>query len=845
MPTWVPIFEEIGRRILDFEDRQNELIELTREMGRIGLMPVRLTDKGPAGEACELDEIDPFTFMANFNRGIKTQTRIATLQFLKERWGLEAEAPVDFDGVPIVQNTASWFFAYKADRLDGDIPTLWKLARQAVESDPGSFVESLIDDAIKIKGVAIGKATMGMFWVNPKQWVSADGNNRAFFAKRGITLAEESGQDYVAYRERIIAELGGDFVELSAQAYAEAMVETEAAVATIKEEPKAIQYWTMSAGEGGEKWREFHDAGEIAIDYGLDQRDLRSFENQEEIAALLRGDTEKSHTNDSKACWQFVHDLRMGDIVFVKQGGRRLMGVCRVTGDYEFSSDRPDYFHRRAVKWLKVGSWALEEGRQMAIKTLTRPTNSTGLVDRLIEIVGGRRDSVEGIVFDGGARPDKRNYWWLNANPKMWDFATLAVGGTQTYTAYNEKGNKRRIFKYFEEVKPGDVVVGYHTTPDLAIVALGEFTKGMHDIPAKGGQGVEFKKTENVEVAITWAELKEHPDLKDCEPIINNQGSLFRLSAEEFETIQALIDEKNLPVKVETLEPYSREDALKDLFLNGTAFDTILGRLLRKKNIILQGPPGTGKTFVAKRIAYCMMGVKDPRRVESVQFHQSYSYEDFVQGYRPNETGGFLLKNGVFFEFCKRAQRDPDNDYFFIIDEINRGNLSKILGELMTLIEADKRGKEFAVPLTYSRDVEDRFWLPERLHIIGAMNTADRSLAMVDYALRRRFGFVDVTPGFDSPNFEAVLGANGVSQAMTSKIRDRLRELNKIISSDTKNLGRGFEIGHSYFCPTVEIDGDESAWFAEVIDSEVRPLLEEYWIDEPERVSDMVKKLLA
>ena len=226
-----------------------------------------------------------------------------------------------------------------------------------------------------------------------------------------------------------------------------------------------------------------------------------------------------------------------------------------------------------------------------------------------------------------------------------------------------------------------------------------------------------------------------------------------------------------------------------------------------------------------------------------VQFHQSMTYEDFVQGFRPNENG-FTIKKGHFYLFCKRALRDPDHDYVFIIDEINRGNLSKIFGELLMLIEHDKRSPEYAMPLTYASDENDRFYVPPNLYIIGMMNTADRSLAMVDYALRRRFSFIDLRPRFGSDKYQQFLKNRGVPNAVTQQIVENMQQLNTIIEQDTTHLGPGFSIGHSYFCPPEKLDFPGKEWYQQVVRNEIEPLLHEYWFDNPDMASRHVEKLL-
>ena len=285
-------------------------------------------------------------------------------------------------------------------------------------------------------------------------------------------------------------------------------------------------------------------------------------------------------------------------------------------------------------------------------------------------------------------------------------------------------------------------------------------------------------------------------------------------------------------------DSYTPEQAQQDLFLESDRFDHLLTSIKSSKNLILQGPPGTGKTFMARRIAWCLIERETNEFTEMVQFHQSYAYEDFVEGFRPTKEGGFDLKPGIFRRFCERAQVNPDIPHVFIIDEINRGNLSRIFGELLMLIEQDKRSEDYAVALTYS---DEPFYVPENIFILGMMNTADRSLALVDYALRRRFAFEMLEPAYGHPAFEKHLTKKGVDPELVRRISERMAKLNETIRKD-KELGPGFEIGHSYFVPGA---GDEPSddWYRRVVDTRIAPLLREYGFDAPEDVEKEVERL--
>ena len=278
--------------------------------------------------------------------------------------------------------------------------------------------------------------------------------------------------------------------------------------------------------------------------------------------------------------------------------------------------------------------------------------------------------------------------------------------------------------------------------------------------------------------------------------------------------------------KVDT--SYTREDFLKEVFVSAEDYNRLATILRLKKNIILEGAPGVGKTFIADRLAYSLMGEKAIDRVKMVQFHQSYSYEDFIMGFRPSASG-FELRKGPFYQFCKQAEGDESNDYFFIIDEINRGNLSKIFGELFMLIEMDKRGRD--LQLLYS---DEQFSIPENLYIIGMMNTADRSLAMLDFALRRRFAFFELKPGFDSDGFKEY--QSHLKNEKFDALINTVKHLNEIIASD-ESLGEGFCIGHSYFCNLIPNSIDQQV-LSSIVEYELIPLLKEYWFDEPSLVKE-------
>ena len=291
---------------------------------------------------------------------------------------------------------------------------------------------------------------------------------------------------------------------------------------------------------------------------------------------------------------------------------------------------------------------------------------------------------------------------------------------------------------------------------------------------------------------------------------------------------------------------YSVDSILRDgCFLEREEIERLLERLHTKKNLILQGPPGTGKTWLAKRLAFALIGQKDDSKVRAVQFHPNLSYEDFVRGWRPTGEGKLSLVDGVFMDAIQAAIDDPSSKFVVVIEEINRGNPAQIFGELLTLLEAGKRTPSDALELCYpDEDGNRRVYIPENLYVIGTMNIADRSLALVDLALRRRFAFVGLEPRLGPVWRDWVVQECNIDPGLVADIERRINALNDTIAADTR-LGKQFRIGHSYVTPTHRLEsGDTRHWFRQVVETEIGPLLEEYWFDAPDEAVNARKRLL-
>ncbi len=493
----------------------------------------------------------------------------------------------------------------------------------------------------------------------------------------------------------------------------------------------------------------------------------------------------------------------------------------------------------KTFKWLVLGERLNDEGWNYKDVNLDKLTDK--LLQGLYEL-----DDVIGVRAREIAQTEKKRdretvTYWLYApgeQASFWDeyyqegimgLGWNKIGDLKEYnkqedlivplkTNYGDESsqvqNANMLYSFANDMKPGDVI--FAKKGRSLIVGRGVVTSDYYYDDSRENhphlRKVNWQdkgewKTNTLLAMKTLTNItrfKEHVDY------------LNRLiSGDNYETELSLLQRQ-------AYEPYTDTDFLNDVFVSDQDYKVLTNLLFRKKNLILQGAPGVGKTYAARRLAYAIMGEKDDNRVMQVQFHQNYCYEDFVMGYKPNEEGGFDLKDGIFYKFCQKAEVDKDHKYFFIIDEINRGNLSKIFGELLQLIENDYRDKP--IQLAYG---DIMFAVPSNVYIIGMMNTADRSLAMIDYALRRRFSFFEMKPGFETPQFQKYIA--GFGDAKLVSFVNGIIALNNVIAADD-SLGSGFCIGHSYLCDLGDKYDLES-----IAEYDIIPMLREYWFDNDER----------
>ena len=470
----------------------------------------------------------------------------------------------------------------------------------------------------------------------------------------------------------------------------------------------------------------------------------------------------------------------------------------------------------------------------------------TQFVEDFFDLVKAYKDVVAKNLDFTYDKNFKKNHWVIacGINSNQWDnFKNnnlIAIGWDNLGDLSKFKSKKEIFDKLKYERSEGDpdprndALCCYDFVNSMKVNDLVFVKKGTSKLVAYGKIIGDYKYDENLSEyrnirSVEWINIKEN----EIDPITGKTLTNFNKYPETVEKyLKLMANDNNKDLEL---------NELKDTFFSEEFFNNIIDTLKVKKNIILQGPPGTGKTFISKKLAERITGKKE--NIFSIQFHQSYSYEEFVVGFKPNSEGNFALQRGSLIQICEKAKQNENENFVMFIDEINRANISKVFGELLSLIENDKRGPENAVKILYSEN-DINFYIPSNLYFICAMNTADRSLKMVDYALRRRFSFFEFKPEFDKPEFKNFLKDKNVNAKTIDRIVNNISKVNQQISDDNFELGDGYCIGHSYFCPkgnSSDSFGDQ--WYEQIIEYEIKPLINEYYFDKPDQAKELIDTL--
>jgi hypothetical protein len=898
--TWIPFYEECGSKLLEYRHDRGPLVQLLLEIAQgNALLGYLVEDRFPDGSAGPIVDIDPFTVMGAFNRGLTLENRQQVAELLAERLGVMSPLPSDFHGIPVLNNQNSWFISYSKSRGENDVQRLWtvfaaglSLAQSDTEASRSDFIAAY-DDAQEVRGVK-WNLSQGLFWFRPDAFVPLDRRSRAFLKERFGTPDPDGGEEYLALRDRLRGLMSASRTSITSFPLLSYAAWQDSSGAAEPHSVVGFAYWAARMAESIDLDASENDYKRQTAALLATARDQarsgesrwtesfnKALQSTNTLDFRFKDDLHKASTSDPDgllraldSLWEKPAAASLDELQATLRAllGKLTPGNATGLGAALLMADDPEsnapFGPSRVQKWYQLtGRSGPKDGKSASARYASMLEFLDDLSSELADQLGRKPSRLEaqGLSWAVTEHPIPESWdqadrtallawreqstetsraWlvrakkvsvadWLEegyvslaatylgsvpGNAKLKEVTAAVEAGYQHEDYSQRKSLAEEYFAFLTTMKPGDIVATQSDTSlHIGVVASDpDYVEDAND---------RLRRT------VSWkAEANSENVSSSLQGLLDLQGNVVDIT-QGLEVLAELLDDDVAPTEIQPELPQEAPsvdsipqlpkvttELVTRLHIKHDDLQEIVDLVHARQQIVLYGPPGTGKTFLAMALARHIVGPEDRSRVQLVQFHPSYAYEDFFEGYRPTETGQgqatFELKPGPLRRIAADARANPGSPYVLIIDELNRANLAKVFGELYFLLEYRRE----SIQLQYQP--KEAFQLPRNLFFIGTMNTADRSIALLDAAMRRRFSFVELHP--DEPPIRDVLSKWLESNKFGSQRAKLMAALNAAIEEQDRDL----RIGPSYL---MRSEAGTDAGLRRVWKYDILPLLEEHY----------------